>query len=147
LPCGSNYPTNVDTVLVYGPFSLQDAAAARLTFWTWSLTESGYDTCFFGASTDGDAFGGVWTSGQLDHWEDRELDLSAVPYLGSLLGSPQVWIGFHFHSDCSATLSEGWFIDAVRVVKLVNGRTLYTPPTERQTTTAGEPTLMYLRRP
>ena len=146
LPCGSNYPTGVDTVLVYGPFSLQDAAAAKLRFWTWSLTENDYDTCFFGASTDGSAFAGVRLSGELDYWENRELDLAAVPQLGSLLGSPRVWIGFYFHSDSTATFPGGWYIDDVRIDKFVGGPSATVPPALRQATAAGEPVWMDLRR-
>jgi hypothetical protein len=146
LPCGSYYPDNVDTVLVYGPFSLQDAVAARLTFWTWSLTESDYDTCFIGASIDGSAFAGIRLSGELNYWENRQLDLSAVPQLGTLLGSPRVWIGFYFHTDYSATRPEGWYIDDVRIEKLTSGQSAATAQSGCEASAGGEPAVMYLRR-
>jgi hypothetical protein len=146
LPCGSNYPNDVGTVLVYGPFSLQDAAAAKMSFWTWSLTEDDYDTCFFGASTDGDTFGGTRYSGRWDDWANRELDLGAVPWLGNLLGKPQVWIGFFFVSDYIATLPHGWYVDDVHITKWVGALSADAPEAQPKTWDAGEPVLMQLRR-
>jgi hypothetical protein len=145
LACGSNYPINASTVLIYGPFSLQDALVAKMTFWTWSLTEYGYDTCFFGASINGDAFGGTRLSGPLDDWASHELDFCNVPQLGNVLGSPQVWIGFYFNSDYSTTLPEGWYIDDVRITKFVGTVSPDAPQTQGTTTEEGEPVLMQLR--
>ncbi len=147
LSCGADYPTNVGTVMVYGPFSLQDATAAKLTFWTWSITEYGYDTCFFGASVDGEAFGGTRISGRLDSWTNLELALNNVPALGNLLGHSQVWIGFFFDSDYSTSAPEGWYLDDVRVTKFVGGMSAAELQTPGTATAYGEPALMYLRRP
>ena len=121
LTCGSDYPINTGTVLVFGPFSLHDATAARATIWSWALTEYGYDTCLFGASTDGDTFGGTRFSGEENAWAMYELNFAAVPYLGSLLGKPSVWIGFFFDSDYTATRADGWYVDDVQILKFVGG--------------------------
>jgi len=35
LACGGNYPDNADSRMSYGPFSLEDATAAELSFRLW----------------------------------------------------------------------------------------------------------------
>jgi hypothetical protein len=39
----ANYPNNMDSWMVYGPFDLSDAVDARLTFFYWLSTEVDYD--------------------------------------------------------------------------------------------------------
>lgn len=128
LTCFSNYPTNVYTVMIFGPFSLEGASAATLSFWSWHLTESGYDTCFYAASVDGENFGGWEMSGSYNYWAQRQLDLRDVPYLGNLLGQPRVWIAFRFESDSTVTRSQGWYVDDVRIAKLMGYPTAQQEP-------------------
>ncbi len=40
LSCGSNYPNNAESWMVYGPFSLENATAAGMNFKLWTNTES-----------------------------------------------------------------------------------------------------------
>ena len=123
LECGSDYPDEVETQMIYGPFDLSDATAAKLTFWTWSITQYKSDTIYWGASTDGWWFWGERDSGSSGFWDYEEFDLSRVPEWGeptSYLGEPEVWIMFSFESDDWYS-REGWFVDDVQIVKRVGG--------------------------
>lgn len=124
LPCGSDYPDETKTQLIYGPFDLSDATAANLTFWSWSYTQYESDTIFWGASTDGFWFWGERDSGLNNQWRQKEFDFARVPEWGgseSYLGEPEVWIMFSFESDEWSSRESGWFIDDVRIVKRVGG--------------------------
>jgi len=124
LGCGSNYPNEVETQLIYGPFDLSDATAAKMTFWTWSSTEYESDTIYWGASTDGWWFWGKRDSGSWNSfWDSKELDFAWIEEWGewtSYLGEPEVWVMFSFESD-EWYSREGWFIDDVQIVKKVGG--------------------------
>lgn len=98
LSCGSNYPDNTNSWMVYGPFSLADATAADLTFKLWLYTEQSYDHVCRYASTNGVNFHGTCTSGNSSGWIDRTLDLTNVPTLGDLAGQPNVWVALVFDS-------------------------------------------------
>lgn len=131
MECGRTYPNQTETQLIYGPFDLGDAIAAKLAFWTWSNTQYESDTIYWGASKDGIFFWGERDSGSKAFWKYQEFDLSRVPEWGeptSYLGEPEVWVMFSFESD-EWYSREGWFIDDVRIVKLVGGG---RPPDEAQ---------------
>jgi hypothetical protein len=117
LGCGADYPGDVFSWMVYGPFSLADATAAELIFDWWS-DSTGSDEFFYGASTDDYDYRGVHVTGDHASWTTGEVfDLSAVPSLGSLLGEDQVWIGFAFESGSSGD-AEGAYVDNVLVRKM-----------------------------
>jgi hypothetical protein len=58
LSCNSNYPNYVDSWMIYGPFSLEDATQAEFRFMFWLNSEQGYDFLFAGASIDGNSYYG-----------------------------------------------------------------------------------------
>lgn len=116
LDCGSNYPTGISVGMHYGPFSLDGATAAEMTFQYWMNTETWFDEFCWGASTNGDDFFGTCTSGDRD-WSEEVLDFSDVPTLGDLLDRSRVWIAFYFHSDESETYPEGVYVDNIVVRK------------------------------
>jgi hypothetical protein len=124
LECGSDYPNEAVTQLIYGPFDLSDATAAKMTFWTWSETEYESDTIYWGASTSGVFFHGERDSGTWNSsWDSKELDFARIPEWGeptNYLGEPEVWVMFSFESDEWFSY-EGWFIDDVQIVKKVGG--------------------------
>jgi hypothetical protein len=131
-PCsGDNYPINIDTWLVYGPFSLADAHAAALDFYFRMQTESGYDFLAWYASKDGINWSGNWASGTYtsgpfnNGYNFASLDLANVPYLGDVTGQPEVYIAFRFHSDESVT-GQGPFVDGVTLRKNSDTRILLT---------------------
>ncbi len=120
LACGSDYPDETQTQLVYGPFSLEDAVSAKLAFYTWSNTQYQSDTIYWGASTDGILFWGERDSGADTSWRFKEFNLSCVPVWGtctSFMGEPEVWIMFSFESDEVFNRSEGWYLDDILLWK------------------------------
>lgn len=113
LSCGSDYPHDADSWMVYGPFDLTEAIAGELRFQLWLNTESPNDTLFYGASVDGAYFSGLVVSGSTQGWMDIGLDLSDVPLLGDLLGQSQVWVALAFSSDGSTAYAEGGYVDDI----------------------------------
>jgi serine protease AprX len=127
LPCGNDYPNNVEGWMVYGPFSLADAGDAELTFKLWLDVEYDYDVVFRGASIDGYVYYGWSATGYSAGWVDSELDLTMVPTLGDLTGEPDVWIALVFFSDSSTAKPEGAYVDDILLHKYVG--TTAAPPT------------------
>jgi hypothetical protein len=119
-PCVNNYPDNLNAWLIYGPFSLQGATAAELTFQRWQRSEAGFDHLSWMASIDGDQFWGLWDSGDSGGWVAETFDLSDVYTLGDLRGQPQVWVAFRFQSN-ENTNDLGAFVDDVVVRKRTAG--------------------------
>jgi hypothetical protein len=141
--CGQNYPDNMNSWLVYGPFSLADPSytAAELRFNFTLNSEEGFDGLWVMASVNGTNFFGNTYSGQIAPRAET-LDLAAVPDLGNLLGQAQVWIAFRFTSDSSITFPEGAQVDDVLIraaVPAVNQppQVTVTAPTGGETWPAG----------
>jgi hypothetical protein len=118
-PAGGPYLPNMNTWMVYGPFSLSDAATASVSFWYWLNSESNHDYLKWFASTDHVNYYGYQMSGNSNGWATYTQDL-ADSNLGSLIGQPQVWFAFVFTSD-SSTQYEGAYIDAVTISKTTGG--------------------------
>ncbi len=114
------YPNNVDSSMVYGPFSLSDATAAKLDFCWWLYSELSYDGFGWEASIDGANFYGpaLWT-GYSGGWLYDSFDLTNVPTLGNLAGQASVWVRFRFHSDSTINSYDGAFVDDIVLAKHV----------------------------
>lgn len=131
------YPNNADSWMIYGPFSLADAAAAEVHFSLWYQLQ-GTDSIFWGASVDDLTYYGIEVTGAststepptTSGWQDRTLNMANVPQFGSMLGRSQVWIAFVFQSDASG-FDDGPFVDDVEIHKLVGA----APPTATRTPT------------
>jgi hypothetical protein len=121
LPCGSNYPNNVDSAMVYGPFSLAGATAADLKFQLWLNSETNWDYLCRYASIDNINWYGSCTYGNSGGWISRVLDLSSVYTLGNLMGQPSVWIALEFYSDGSNNYLEGSHVDNIILRKCSSG--------------------------
>jgi hypothetical protein len=125
------YPNNMDSWLIYGPFSLADAQSASLDFYYRIVSESGFDGLIWWASTDGTHFhgygiSGTYTSGPFNNgYNFNSFDLTNVPTLGDLSGQSQVWIAFTFRSDVSNT-AQGPFLDLISLRKNTDARTYLT---------------------
>ena len=133
LSCGSNYPDNAQSWMIYGPFSLADAIAGDLTFKLWLNSETDYDDIFWGASTDGSGFYGHFSTGDSGGWVDKTLDLTDVPTLGDLTGEQEVWIALIFYSDSSINYAEGAHVDNIVLRKYVPASGVAAPgPTPHQ---------------
>jgi len=116
VPAGGLYPNNMNSRMVYGPFSLVGATNASLTFKVWSDTELFFDEFLYMASTDGTNFYGYGISGNYTTWKSKTLDLRNVYMLGDLRGQPNVWIAFFFKSDGSGQYY-GTFLDDIYIQK------------------------------
>jgi len=115
LSCSANYPNNVETWMIYGPFSLIGMNDADMTFKLWLNTEQNYDFMCWGASLDGYSFYVDCLSGNSGGWIDVELDLRNVPGLGNLMGRPNVWVSLLFMSDSSINMQGGAYVDNIRI--------------------------------
>jgi subtilisin family serine protease len=114
------YPNNVDAWMVFGPFNLVGAEAARVDLQAWIQTESYYDYFKVAVSLDGSQWYGLQFSGDWEDWRNIALDLHQVPTLGSLLGEPQVWLALVMQSDVSITF-EGVYVDDVTIETITGG--------------------------
>ena len=114
-----NYPNNMRSWMIYGPFDLSNATDAELLFNYWNRSEYNYDYFGWYASVNGTNFYGTRVSGDSGGWRSVNFDLTAVPMLGNVTRRSAVWIAFYFSSDSSVT-SKGPFVDNVKVQKLVN---------------------------
>ena len=118
------YPGNLNSWMTWGPFDLSDATAGELDFWYWLSSEAGYDTLFWGSSSDGTTFYGDRLTGPGSGWWPGHLDLC------DHRGDPTVWIGFRFCSDAAGG-DLGAFVDDIVVQKRTDGQpdlTWYVPP-------------------
>jgi PKD repeat protein len=118
-PAGGPYYASMDTGMVFGPFSLAGATAARATFAYWLDTETNWDWFSWAVSVNGTSFYGSRTSGTATGWQTRELDLASVGAI-TPLGSPQVWLAFFFDSD-AVVQREGVYVDDVRIERTLPG--------------------------
>ncbi len=139
-PCDStspdDYANNMNSWLIYGPFSLTDARSAFLDFYFRMVSEScapitDCDYFFWGASIDGTHFygparAGTYTTGPFNNgYNFATFDLADVYTLGDLTGQPQVWIAFAFVSNDSVT-AQGPFIDYISLRKNTDPRAYLT---------------------
>jgi hypothetical protein len=120
-PVGGPYLPSMNAWMVYGPFSLADAATASVSFAYWLNSESNHDYLKWFASTDHINYYGYQMSGNSNGWATYTQDL-ADSNLGSLIGASQVWFAFAFTSD-SSTQYEGAYLDAVTISKTTGGGT------------------------
>jgi hypothetical protein len=127
LACGNTYPDTVQTMLIYGPFSLADAKMAQMRFML-HYDELLDNTFAWGASSDGTLFQGRWLNGRQNGWTPLDLNLGdldpSTPGV-SVLGQPQVWVAFLFTSGTTIHASSGPFVDDVIIRKCLD--TLCSP--------------------
>jgi hypothetical protein len=133
LACGSPYPDNVATTMIYGPFSLADAKKAQLHFQLrYDQLSAGDDFCWYAADAENlsnaTVAGGLCLNAQPTGWTPLDLnlgDLELSDPVVSVLGKPQVWVAFRFTSDASGHASPGPFVDDVFIRKCLD--TLCSP--------------------
>ncbi|HJS22991.1 MAG TPA: fibronectin type III domain-containing protein [Pyrinomonadaceae bacterium] len=119
-PCTDNYVNNMDSWVVYGPFSLANATDGLLEFNYNNVSESGFDHLKWMVSINGTNFYGLQISGNSSGWRHESLDLKNVPTLGNITGQTQVWIAFAFTTDGSVISGKGPFVDDVTIKRLAN---------------------------
>ena len=150
LRCGSLFPTtqyNHPSNMTYGPFSLEDAWAAELSFSYWldMAYPDGGGSVAASMGRHSSRLGLLKTypdasEGCTDGWCTITVDLAAFPYLGNLCGQPEVWI--EFSSYTFSGNGQGLFVDDVVVRAKFGERPTATPtPTATAGPTAtGAPT-------
>jgi PKD repeat protein len=109
------YPNDMDSWMVAGPFSLEDAIAAEFNFSLWFDTQPDLDDFIaWMVSTDGSSFTGYrFSAGDSGGtWWDVTQDLANDPWLANYCGEDEVWIAFWFYSN-SDTTAEGAYVDDV----------------------------------
>jgi hypothetical protein len=119
LPCGSNYPDRVDSWMAYGPFSLEDATAANLSFRLW--LDIGSDDEFRICVSPDDKVYNCWSlSYQPPPWErvPFALDNDAVV---DMRGQSQVWVALNFVTDLSVNFPGGAYVDDIVIRKCAKG--------------------------
>ncbi|MCD4738792.1 MAG: hypothetical protein K8R89_05990, partial [Anaerolineae bacterium] len=111
----ANYPNNMNTRIIYGPFDLSDAVVALTQFYLWREIEPTYDYLLFEVSHDGIAFE------ELSRWSDDQQtwELQHVEY-NDYVGDSSVWVAWRFFSDNIVTKQGPW-VDDVYVWKFVPG--------------------------
>jgi len=119
-PQGGPYPNNMQSWMIFGPFSLADATAANAAFDVWMKTQPVAgdvynDYLFYGLSLNGSNFSGFKTAGDTQGWYAASFDFSEITALATI-GATQVWFGIGFVSDSSVT-DEGVYIDNVVLTK------------------------------
>ncbi len=111
---GTNYKSNMDAWVVYGPFSLAQVQAAWAEFDLYLDVEYPFDEVFWGVSLDGVNFDGYAVSpgpdGLTPGWVHEVFNLKEVQSTTPALGQRQVWFAFNFYSD-STTEYEGAYVD------------------------------------
>lgn len=107
------YPNDMDSWMVYGPFSTSGAKSANLKFNYWNQSELGWDYLYWCASADGSSWYCFYHTGTTaNKWKTGKINLKSVPGYGNMLGDPSVYIAFVFQSDGSV-VDDGAFVDEV----------------------------------
>lgn len=147
LACGSLYPSDADSWMVYGAFSLVNTTAADLKFKAWYDTADSSDQLCVGASPNGATFYQVCRHGTSNGWVDMSLNLGNIPGYGSMLNRSKVWVGIQFISYTFAPTKkpEGAYVDNILLRKCPSGATCASQSTT--TATEGVPAVHTLPSP
>jgi hypothetical protein len=113
-----DYPPNLDSDMVFGPFDLSDAKKAEVNFWLWRDIEPIYDHIYVSISTDNVSWVQIASWDGTHIWENENLSLD------DYLGHSQVWVGWGFTSDYNNGSSHyiGPWIDDILIHKYVPGQ-------------------------
>ncbi len=112
-PAVSNYPPNMNSWMIYGPFSLTGATNADALFSLWRQIEPAFDRIAFGVSHDGTNFNTIQWDGTAN-WTDIQVNFL------SFVGDGSVWVAWIFQSDSTVQYDGPW-IDEIRIRR-------YNPP-------------------
>jgi len=121
-PAGGPYKSDMDTWVVYGPFSLVDASDAWAEFDLYLDIEPLYDDdIFWGVSTNGVDFDGFAVQPEsgctgacaAPIWVREMFNFKDITFQ-PILGQPQVWLAFNFRSD-EIIEFEGAYVDTVQI--------------------------------
>jgi hypothetical protein len=130
-------PSANGNLMIYGPFDLSAATAARLSFQLWYYapkasfppgTPNTAGSFLGGYSTNGSSytFPYQWSGSTSGEWWSTSFDLGGW----SLLGQPQVWIALGTSVFAGALYSEGAYVDDLTLTATIPDT---TPPTTTAT--------------
>ena len=130
-------PSSPNNLMIYGPFDLSAATAAKLSFQLWYYapkasfppgSQATAGAFLGGYSTNGSSytFPYQWSGSTSGEWWPTELDLGGW----SLLGQSQVWIALGTTAYASALYSEGAYVDDLSLTATVPDA---VPPTTTAT--------------
>jgi hypothetical protein len=112
-----NYPPNLNTMLIFGPFSTLGRTKGEFgAFFYGSGTDFPDDYFAQAVSLDGVSFHGNVHKETNGKWRWAPLQFDNVPNLGSVLNKNKVWVAFLFHSDGDTRVSRGQFVDDARIL-------------------------------
>jgi subtilisin-like proprotein convertase family protein len=111
-----DYPNNMNTRLIYGPFDLSDAVRAKVEFALWLEIEKDYDYLTLEISRDGITFDRLftWSGTGAPIWDSESISFDEY------VGDDSIWLAWRFYSDASVTYDGPW-IDDVQILKQVAG--------------------------
>jgi len=112
----ANYPDNLNSWLICGPFDLSEASSAYAAFWLWSQVEEDHDEFFFGVGDGSDDwfYGFSWDV-TVSSWTEYTI------YFPSLTGRPahdSMWVAWNFESDADNPVPyEGSWLDDIEIAR------------------------------
>jgi hypothetical protein len=111
-----NYPDNLNSWLICGPFDLSEASSAYAAFWLWSEVEESHDEFFFGVGDGSDDwFYGLSWDVSVPDWTEYTV------YFPVFTGSPAhdaMWVAWSFESDASNPVAyEGSWLDDLEIAR------------------------------
>lgn len=105
-----NYPDNLESWMICGPFDFSTAADVYADFWLWMDIELHADWFYFGASIDNQTFDVAYWSGDSGGWTYQPF------WLTGYAGYSQVWLAWIFESDGSNPQSyPGAWVDDISI--------------------------------
>jgi hypothetical protein len=156
-PPGGPYKPNMETWMIYGPFSLSDAEDAWADFDLYVDVDpfSVYDDVWFGVSIDSD-----WSDGQdwdgfyvqplpdglTPGWVHQNVNFKEMSYWGQPVGEPKVWFAIVFDSDATcpggggcaySPEPEGVYVDSFEIKKAKTSAVTVTAPNGGQSWPVG----------
>jgi hypothetical protein len=113
---GGEYAPNMNSWMIYGPFSLKGCSNGRVEFKYWLWSEYPADWLLWSASKDGVNFHNLGATGEDKTWRSETFWLDDVPALGHLGGKRRVWIAFAFASDGDDEY-KGAYLDDIEIMR------------------------------
>ena len=131
LGCNANYPNGVETLMIYGPFSLANSIEALVDYMLWLHVESAGASLYDGfcviaspvGGTNPDNYDGWCYHGNSSGWVSDYLNLADIYEDGTvdLTGDTSVWLGLVFFSDSTVTYPGGVYVDNLVIRRCASG--------------------------
>lgn len=107
-PSTNDYPANLDSWLICGPYDLSNAQKFLVKFYRWMEINDSDDMVFVGASPDGQNFSGLG-------WHGTQGWVHYNVWFDNVADDDSVWVAWGFQSDDDEDRAEGAWIDDLEV--------------------------------